>query len=319
MRIVITGASGFIGSYLCDYLLNAGQTIIATARNKSKIPDHHVKNFIPLELDVLNESAFSQMDTMPVDAVVHTSTSNDILSKNPSEGILLSASGTRNVLEFCVRRKIPKIIFFSTFQVYGTELNGTIDENTPVHCENDYGLNHVFGEHYIEMYSRQKKITGIVVRPSNVYGRFMTPYIERWTLVPGCFCKELYLTGKITLLSSGRQTRNFVGLHEVSAGVQAILNHTKNGYSVYNIASEKNLTMLEVAELVKKIFEKRYSKEAVIKIMSDKPQTGNSFHVDLEKIRNIGFNPDNNYNLETEINQIFDHLEKIKNEPSRTV
>ena len=100
------------------------------------------------------------------------------------------------------------MVFFSTFQVYGTDLEGEIDENTPARCQNDYGLNHVFGEQYAEMYAREKGITGIVVRTSNVYGRFSTPFVDRWTLVPGCFCKEIKETGKIILKSSGKQTRN---------------------------------------------------------------------------------------------------------------
>lgn len=316
MNLVITGASGFIGSYLCTYLLKKGHTVVATARNKNKMPHFDQEQFFSFEVDVLNPSSLANINDFYIDAVVHTATSNDILSKNVSSGIELSTVGTKNVLDFCVERKIPKILFFSTFQVYGTELNGTINERTPIRCQSNYGINHLFGEQYIEMYSREKSIMGIAIRPSNVYGRFTTPFVERWTLVPGCFCKEAFLSNTITLLSSGKQTRNFVGLHEVSAGVSAILDHKDKGFSVYNIASNENLNMLSVAEMVQNIFEERYGRKVPIKVMNDEPRTSNSFTVDLEKLQHIGYQPERSYNLETEINQIFDHLEKNTDEPN---
>jgi UDP-glucose 4-epimerase len=320
MTLLITGASGFIGSYLCSYFFKMGHTVIATARDPKKIPSFESGNrFVSFELDVLQTSSFNNVSSISIDAVIHTATSNDILSKNTSGGILLSTVGTRNVLEFCLQRKIPKLIFFSTFQVYGTELNGDIDETSPTLCRNDYGLNHLFGEQYVEMYAREKGITGIVVRPSNVYGRFSTSFIDRWTLVPGCFCQEVYHKGTITLLSSGRQIRNFVGLHEVSAGVEAIVNYSENGFAVYNVASDKNLSMLAVAEMVKEIFEERYRRTATIHIKGEEPKSGNSFSVNLEKIQSIGYQPDDRYNLKTEINKIFGHLEKMNNEPNRTI
>ncbi|GEM_PF-1127125 len=319
MTVLVTGASGFIGSYLCDHLLQRGYRVIAASRDINKINAYSDDHFTAVGLDVLNPSAFDRIEIYNADAVVHTATANDIVSQKNEEAILLSAAGTKNLLEFCVLRNIARVIFFSTFQVYGTELSGTIDENTPLRCQNDYGLNHVFGELYVEMYAREKKINGIVVRPSNVYGRLMNPHINRWTLVPACFCKEVFQTGQITLLSSGRQTRNFISLHEVSTGVEAILRSEVQGYNVYNLASEKNCSILQVAALVKNCFEKRYGKKAGLQVKGHEPPAENIFHADISKLRRLGYAPDTAYNLESEINQLFDHLEKTIHEPHRAV
>lgn len=319
MTVLVTGASGFIGSYLCHHLLKRGYHVIAAARHKNKINNYSEDHFSACEMDVLNPAGFDKIEINNADAVVHTATANDIVSKNNEEAVLLSAAGTKNLLEFCVQRKIPRLIFFSTFQVYGTELNGTIDENTALRCQNDYGLNHVFGELYVEMYAREKKINGVVVRPTNVYGRLMNPHINRWTLVPACFCKEVYQTGQITLMSSGKQTRNFISLHEVSTGVEAILRSDVLGYNVYNLASGKNYSILQVAELVKICFEKRFGKKADLKIKSQEPLAGNAFHADISRLRRLGYKPDESYNLESEINQLFDHLEKTFHESHRAV
>ena len=54
----------------------------------------------------------------------------------------------------------------------------------------------------------------IILRPSNVYGNFESKTIDRWSLVPGCFCKDVKTNSKITLMTSGKQNRDFVSLDD---------------------------------------------------------------------------------------------------------
>src|ERR1044072_6698263 len=127
MRVLVTGASGFIVSYLCNFLANNGMEVIASCRNKKKLEHANIKYAGLVELDVL-----SDLETdVPADAIVHVATANDIVSRKTIDGINLSAIGTKNLLEYAVRNRIPNFIFFSTFQVYGTEYAGTITESTP--------------------------------------------------------------------------------------------------------------------------------------------------------------------------------------------
>ena len=87
--------------------------------------------------------------------LIHVATANDVISKSSIKGIELSSIGTKNMLDFALKNNIPKCIVFSTLQVYGTELTGDIDESSPVHFQNDYGLNHLIAEMYAEQYHRQ--------------------------------------------------------------------------------------------------------------------------------------------------------------------
>ena len=54
--------------------------------------------------------------------------------------------GTKKILDAAVKAKIKNVIFFSTIQVYGTNLKGNINENSPTNCKNSYSLNHLYGE-----------------------------------------------------------------------------------------------------------------------------------------------------------------------------
>lgn len=312
MKVMITGASGFIGAYLTEYLLKRNFQVIACARDILKLPKwSDYPNVEKRKLDVLNQSELSLFGGESLDWVIHTATSNDILSKDTSAGIILSAIGTKNMLDFCVSNQVPNFMFFSTFQVYGTELNGKIDEESPLLCQNDYGLNHIFGEQYVEMYARQGKINGVVIRPSNIYGRFSSPAINRWTLVPGCFCKEAYESQTITLLSSGKQTRNFVSLENLSKAVLSIISNIRNQYNIFNIASTQYFSMVEVAQLVQNIYHQRYKNPIELIIKGANPIVGNHFEVSLSKLESTGFKESLDLNLTTEINEVFNHIEQI--------
>lgn len=318
MRILVTGANGFIGSYISYFLCQRGYYVIASARDFHPSTKSLLQKAKLISLDVLKPDQLNSI-SLSADCIIHTSTANDIISKNSAAGIELSAIGTKNILDFAVRNNIAKCMVFSTLQVYGTELSGKIDEGSPLLFLNDYGLNHVYAELMAEMYSRQEKIQCISVRPSNVYGRILTGSFNRWSLVPGCFCKEAMEFGTITLKSSGKQMRNFINLENLSNAIESILQHFPPSYEIYNLASSQTLTMVEMAEKVKAVFEKKFKKTVKISIQGTIPQTTNFFSVDLTKLKQIDFQESESITLEIEIAQIFDYLQTNNNEPNRGI
>ncbi len=307
MKILITGANGFIGSYLANFLLKKGHEVIATSRQFHPSTLALLDKATIFNLDVLDTE---KLNTLSVDAdlIIHTATANDIVSKNALKGIELSAVGTKNILDLAVRNNISRCIVFSTLQVYGTELTAAIDEGTALHYQNDYGMNHLFGEMYAELYSRLGKVNCVSVRPSNVYGRILTDSFNRWSLVPGCFCKEAHESGTITIKSSGKQMRNFVNLENLSRAVESIAEHFPATYECYNLASSQANTMAEVAEKVKTVYEKVYGKKVQLNITGTEPASTNFFKISLDKLEKIGFTEDSNFTLESEIEQLFNYL-----------
>ena len=307
MRILITGANGFIGSYLADFFLKKGHEVIATSRQFHPSTLALLSKATIFNLDVLDTEQLNGL-SVNADLVIHAATANDIVSKNALKGIELSAIGTKNILDLAVRNKISRCIVFSTLQVYGIELTGKIDENSPLHYQNDYGMNHLFGEMYAESYSRQGKVNCVSVRPSNVYGRIISDSFNRWSLVPGCFCKEIHESGTITIKSSGKQMRNFVNLENLSRAVSSIAEHFPASYECYNLASSQANTMAEVAEKVKAVYEKLYNKKVQLNITGTEPLATNFFDISLDKLKKMGFTEDDNYTLESEIDQLFNYL-----------
>lgn len=308
MKLFITGANGFIGSYVCSYFLRKNFQVVAAARKFHSDIRHILAKAELLELDLLDTE---RMNTIKIEAdvLIHIATANDVISRNAANGIELSAVGTKNILEFAVRNKIEKCVVFSTLQVYGTELYGTITENSPTLPEGDYALNHLFAEMYAEMYSRKGLTKAVSVRPSNVYGRILADSFDRWTLVPGCFCKEAFLDGTITIKSSGLQMRNFVNLENLSRALETITQHFPDKYECINLASAETVSIKSVAEIVSKVYKKVFGRDVKIDLKGGQPLNSNLFKISLDRLEKFGFTENLDFTLESEIEQIFFYLQ----------
>ncbi|MCF7787334.1 MAG: NAD(P)-dependent oxidoreductase [Prosthecobacter sp.] len=277
LRVLITGSGGFIGSRLAIRCREAGHEVIATAHRST--PELAQALGVPdvIPMDVLNP----HVADLPLDADIlfHCATANDIVSRDFKSGVNLSVHGTRNVLELALRRGIRRVVFFSTIQVYGTELHGEITENTPVRCESSYALNHLLGEEICRFYAAKHGLDIVLLRPANVIGVPDASTVQRSTLVPMCFVKEALATGKIVMRSSGRQIRNFVTSDQVANICLCLGQSFPSAATVINASSPWNASIAEMAGIVAEVFFERTGIELVLEIQSDEPEQGNKFRI----------------------------------------
>ncbi len=273
-RVLITGASGFIGSRIAIRAAQAGHEVIATTRYVT----HGLETALNLPiqpLDVLDPTIATR--DCAADVIVHCATANDTLSRNFAAGVELSVNGTRNILEMAVHNDIRNVLFFSTLQVYGTELQGTITESTIPRCESYYGLNHLMGEEVCRLYASKYGLNTTLLRPSNVYGVPDTLMAKRSTLVPMCFVKTALLTGRIVLQSSGLQKRNFISNDEVSDACLHLIGNPIQGAAVVNAASNWLASINELAIMVKQEYFRRKGTQIEIEYSSNVPSSGEDF------------------------------------------
>jgi len=285
-HILVTGSSGFIGSAIVISLIESGRNVRPTSRSSiGKLTNEFglpVTRFDVIEDIDANKEVFHGVKTL-----IHCATPNDIQSREANGGMPLAVSGTFRLINEAIRHGIKRIIFLSTLQVYGTELTGVVNELSPILCESAYGLNHYLGEEICRLAARLHGVDIVVLRPSNVYGVPLVSTVSRSTLVPMCFIAEAFNEGSLTIRSSGLQRRNFVSLYEVSTTIERILDRFPQGFNVLNVVSAWHPTILEIAQMVIKIWNNNKDKPIELKILSDMPNYSNEFTVSSNSFKPI--------------------------------
>lgn len=203
MKILLTGASGYVGSEVLLELRAAGHEVIALSRTPSTLGTGAAPQIVH---DLRKPLSLPDDD---FDLIIHAAGANDVTSLDPASALLLTALTTRHAAEFATRQRRPRLLYVSTLQVYGRD-SGDIDENTRCQPVNDYALTHLFAEQWVEQYGRTRGLSWVNARAANIAGMPRTGRMERWTLVPGCFCRSAVREQRIVVRSTGLQQRDFL-------------------------------------------------------------------------------------------------------------
>ena len=166
MKILITGSSGFIGSNLLKLLNSNNHTIISLDKNIDK-------NIIckkRYELDINNIDDIPSDDANGIDCIIHLAAVHKDNIKPVDLYYKTNYIGTNKVINFASKYKINKIIFTSTVAIYGVDVNGCCENDTP-NPFNDYGRSKIMAENKLnEWYKLNKSRTLIIIRPTVVFG-----------------------------------------------------------------------------------------------------------------------------------------------------
>ena len=142
--IIVSGASGYLGSALCNHFYEQNWKVIKAGRNIAD--DIHFDLNFPKKIaqNKINEKA---------DLFIHTAAANEVFCKEyPYESILYNVLGTKAAIDFCCLNKINKFVYISTFHVFGNPQD-LINEKTIPTPVNDYGLTHLQAEQYVDLYT----------------------------------------------------------------------------------------------------------------------------------------------------------------------
>lgn len=311
MNILITGGFGYIGGRIAQHLakIYGDDNILLFVKNYS-IKPYWIGDKKILSgdlLDILSLKAACK----DVDVVIHLAALNEIDSgKDPLQALRVNGEGTLNLINAAIANKVKRIIYFSTFHVYGLNAFGDITENTvplPVH---PYAITHHVAEDFIRMADNKKQIHAVILRLSNGFGYPAHPQVNRWSLVVNDLCLQAVLTNKIILKSSGKQYRDFITLTDVSRCLEHILSldrsklHHEN--CIYNLGGEFSISILDMAKLIEERCEKKLNIVPEIIVGKDSnPKLEKPLHYNINKIKKIGFRLASNVNEEIDRTLVF--------------
>ena len=304
LNILITGGLGYLGGRVADSLKrNFPETtiILGTRRKIRDIPDW-AESFKIIHLDICDSLSIEQA-VVGSDTVIHLAALNEHESiKDIEAAWKTNALGTQALLSAANRKGVQRFVYFSTFHVYG-DYGETITENSPARPHHPYAATHRAAEDMIRFYQYYKNMDTLILRLSNGFGYPMDTGIDRWTLVFNDLCRQAVTSGKMVLKSSGKQHRDFISLHDVSAAVEHFLFRVRGQWKdgLYNLGGDGSLSIAEAAKTIARVYEKKYDKRIPIEIAGkDDEGPSNSAHFNIDKLKATGFQLTGDMEMEIE-------------------
>lgn len=255
MRAVITGGAGFLGSHLCDYLLERGWKVVSIDNlvTGSRGNLQHLAgnpNFRPVTHDVSNYIEVPG----PVDYVLHFASpaSPPDYLKLPIQTLKVGALGTHNTLGLALEKK-AKFLLASTSECYGDPLVTPQPETywgnvNPIGPRGVYDEAKRFAEAIVMAYHRAHGVDTRIVRIFNTYGPRMR--LNDGRALPN-FVYQALSGLPITVHGTGEQTRSFCYVSDLVEGIYRLMEADE--HEPVNIGNPHEITILEFAERIREL------------------------------------------------------------------
>jgi UDP-glucose 4-epimerase len=247
MRVLITGAHGFVGKNLIPQLSTSNELeVVAT----DIIPSESGPNASFNLLDVTDE--FAVLSSLrDIDVVVHLATHQLVPSlSDPRLNAKVNILGMLNILEAARKTNVKRVVFSSASSIVGDVLYNPVDEKHPCNPKTPYGVTKLACEHYLKVYQRLFGLDYLIFRFFNIYG----PHQIRG-LIPSVYQKITEMK-EFDIYGNGKQMRDYVYVGDLGGlFLRGILKDVKN--MTLNVGTGLGLNVLDIVDLAGRILGKR--------------------------------------------------------------
>jgi dTDP-glucose 4,6-dehydratase len=302
MKVLITGAAGFIGSsfvqmYLrglfpeIDSLLILDKlTYAGNISNLSGMELNEAVTFI--EGDICDRVKVNQLASS-VDVILNFAAEShvDRSIESANEFVMTNIVGTQILLDAARTYSISRFIQVSTDEVYGTIDEGSWDETSPILPNSPYSASKASADLLVRSFHKTHNMNVNITRSSNNFGPRQNP--EK--LIPNSILR--ILNGeKVTLYGDGLNVRDWLFVEDHCFGIYLVLTKGIPG-EIYNIGGGTELTNLELIKTLLSIFNRD---ESQIEFVSDRLGHDRRYSVNCDKIKSIGYQPSTKFKVDLE-------------------
>ena len=253
---LVTGAAGFIGSNLVDYLIKQGHQVICVDNESADNEKFHWNGTTMNVSGDITDYKFMTNVFTNVDYVFHLAAESRLQPaiQNPIGAVEKNCVGTTVMLQCAREAGVKRFIYSSTSSGYGNN-PWPNTEDQPDDCLNPYSASKVAGEKFCKMYYKLYGLETVVLRYFNVFGQ-RSPTRGQYAPVIGIFRRQNEAGEPLTIVGDGSQKRDFVHVEDVArANYLASLmplqrwGHDYTG-DVFNIGSGKNYSIKQIADCI---------------------------------------------------------------------
>ena len=259
LKTLITGGAGFIGSHLCERLLERGDEvhIVDDLSTGSVANFQHLKNNPAFHYhieSITNQRLMAELVDL-CDTVYHLAAAVGVrlIVDSPVRTMETNIRGTEIVLELAAKKR-KRVLLTSTSEVYGKR------EQIPFHEDDDlvmgptnkgrwsYACSKAIGEFLAIAYWKEKKVSTVIVRLFNTVGPRQT---GRYGMVIPSLVTQALTGENITVFGDGSQSRCFTHVDDAVGAIIKVADHREANGEVFNVGSQQEITILDLARRIK--------------------------------------------------------------------
>lgn len=277
-KVLVTGAGGFIGSHLCEALVQAGADVTAMLHYNSRSDWGNLDFLSPEYKKALNvvagnleDSAFINRQVKGNQVVFHLAALIAIPYSYvaPLSYVRTNVEGTLNIMEAARTFEVEKVVHTSTSETYGTAVYTPIDEKHPLQGQSPYSASKIAADKIAESYHRSFNLPVATIRPFNTYG----PRQSARAVIPTIISQAL--TQPIVNLGALNPVRDLNFVKDTVNGFMKIAVSKKSIGQVTNIGSGKGITIGNLAALILNLM--KVNKPIVTDKVRLRPETSEVF------------------------------------------
>jgi len=274
MRVLITGGAGFVGSHLAETLLQRGQHVtiiddLSTGSMENFAPIRQLPHFRFAIETIMNEAVMDRL-VSECDVIYHLASAVgvELIVTRPVEVIERCILGSEVVLKIANRYK-KKVLITSTSEVYGKSSKVPFSEEDDrilgptTKSRWSYSCSKAIDEFLALAYHKEKQLPVVLVRLFNTVGPRQT---GQYGMVVPRFVQAAMSHQPIRVYGDGTQSRCFGYVSDVVNAMIALMNHPEAVGQIFNIGSDEEITIMELAQKVKTL---TGSKSEIVKIPYD--------------------------------------------------
>ncbi|MFJ7827551.1 NAD-dependent epimerase/dehydratase family protein [Psychrobacillus sp. NPDC096623] len=239
MKILVTGAAGFIGSYVVQDLLEKKFSVVAVDNLSTGSLINLPENVFFYDIDITKNELETIFQIESPDYVIHLAAQSSVIESmsNPVEDCQANLFGTLNILRYARQYEVKKCVIASTAAVYGNPTIFPVLEDSKLSPLSFYALSKLSAEKYALLYEKLFGLKSNILRFSNVFGPkqpngVITTIIKR------------LIEGETPIIYDGNQTRDFIYVKDVAhACVQSMLSEQTG---IFNISSNIEFSIKQV-------------------------------------------------------------------------
>ena len=251
---LVTGAAGFIGSNLTDYLIKQGHQVICVDNESAECNDKFYWNSKAwnVKADITDYKSMKNVFT-DVEYVFHLAAESRLQPaiNNPIEAVYKNCVGTTTMLQCAREAGVKRFVYSSTSSGYGFNSSPNIETQLD-DCLNPYSASKVAAEKFCKMYSDLYGLETVVLRYFNVFGE-RSPTRGQYAPVIGIFQRQKDAGEPLTIVGDGTQRRDFIYAGDVARAneLAALMPDVKDHLGqVFNVGSGINYSVQEIADAI---------------------------------------------------------------------